>query len=370
MRSTPNVGRILGIRIRLHYTWLIAFVLITAAVVTQFPTAYPLSQRIILGIGASLFFFLAISIREFVLNFIAISKGIPVKRVTLFVIGGLSQITRGTSRPMHELLLAMAGLLSNLVIAWTFYGVYAVLVNTGSVVVAGLIQWLTFIFFMFALFHFIPGFPLDGGRVLRALLWRATGDYNRATRIASATGWVIGLLLIIGGILVMIVTRQWFVGLFLAVPGWALQSAAEQTRRQVVLQEALQSITAQDVMARECPLITQQLSLGQLVRDCILVTGQRYFVVIDDAKLQGIVTMRNIKRIPKERWDSTPIGEIMTPASKLKTVHSQQSAASILEQMDESGISQMPVLEKDKVIGIVTRDSLIRLVKTRAELGM
>jgi len=152
--------------------------------------------------------------------------------------------------------------------------------------------------------------------------------------------------------------------------GWVLERAAAQSHRQVVMGKALESIMAGDIMSKECPLITQQLSLSQLARDCILVTGQRYFVVADGVNLQGIVTMRNIKRIPKKRWDSTLIGEVMTPASELKTVHSKQRARSVLEQMDELKTNQMPVLEEDKVIGIVTRDSLIRSVKTRAELGI
>jgi len=369
MGSATKPGRILRVRIRLHYTWAIAFVLITAVVVTQFPEAYPLWQRIALGIAASLLYFIAVYIREFVLSLVALGKGIPVKRVTLFSFGGVSRIAREATLPILELLLAVAGLLSNLIIAGIFYVAYIVLVTAGSIIIAGLIQWLAFIYFMLALFHFIPGFPLDGGRVLRALLWRATEDYDRATHIASWTGWGIGLLCITWGILAL-VAGQWFVAILLAFMGWVLQSAVAQSRRQAALSKALQNIMAQDVMARECPIISQQLSLGQLVQGCILVTGQRYFVVADGDKLQGIVTMRNIKRIPKERWDSTLIGEIMTPASKLKSAQVEQPAVSLLEQMDELGINQIPVLEQDKVIGIVTRDSLIRLDKTRAELGM
>jgi CBS domain-containing protein len=173
----------------------------------------------------------------------------------------------------------------------------------------------------------------------------------------------------VGGILALIVTRQWFVGLLLLFFGWPLENAAAQSHR-MVRHEALQGITAGDIMTGESPFITPQLSLGQLARDYILVTGQRYFVVVDGAKLQGVVTMRNIKPIPKKHWDSTRIDEIMTPASELKTAHPQQSAAILLEQMNELGIGQMPVLAGDEVIGIVDRDSLMRLVKSRAELGI
>jgi CBS domain-containing protein len=370
MRIVPHLTRMLGVRLRLHPTWAIAFPLITAIVVTQFPEAYPLWQRIILGVAASLLFFIALSIREIILNFLALNRGIPVKRVTLFAFGGLSQIAKEGTLPVLELLLAVAGLLINLIIAGIFYAVHSVLVNTAHVMIDGLILWSAYMYFMLTLFHFIPAFPLDVGRLLRMLLWKATGDYDRATDIASWAGQGFGLLLIVGGILLLVLAGQWFNGLALIFVGWILYLAAARSRRQTALRKALQGIVARDIMAKECPSTTPELSLDQLVRDCILVTGQRYFVVADSGKLQGIVTMRDIKRVPKKRWNSTKISKIMTPASELKTAHAQQSAASLLEQMEELNIDQMPVLEQDEVIGVVARDTLVRLDKTRAELGI
>ncbi len=368
MRSTPNLGRIFGVRMQLHYTWIVAFILAIAMVVTQFPEAYPLWQRIMLGIAAGLLFLMFIGIRELVLNFLAISKGVMVKRVTLFVFGGVAQISGEVAPPVLDLLLAVAGLLSNMVITIIFYGAHLVLVKAGNIMFAGLTQWLAFMYFMLALFHLVPGFPLDAGRILRALLWKATGNYYRVTHIASWMGWGIGLLCVLGGLLLLIVTRQWFTGLVLILAGWVLQSAASQSRRQVTLYKALQGITAYDIMSRECPLITQQLNLEQLVRDCILGTAQRYFVVADEGRLLGVVTMGNIKQVPKDRWNSTRVGDIMTPASELKIAQPQQPAAVLLEQMDDFEIDHMPVLEEDKVIGIVARESLTRLARTRAEL--
>lgn len=370
MRRILNPGQILGIRIRLHYTWPIAFFLITPIVITQFSEAYPLWQRMLLGIAASLLFFATISIREIVLSSIAVSRGIPVRNVTLFVFGGTSLIAKETTLPIVEVLMAAAGLLSNLVISGLFYGIHILLLSLNSVLIAGLSQWLAFIFFLLTLFHFIPASPLDGGRLAQALLWKTTGNYNRATHIFNWMGRGVGLLFILWGITLLIVTRQWFVGLVLTFVGWVLQSAATQSHHQTALHEALQGFNARDVMAKEYPLITEELSITQLVRDCILITGQRSFVVGDSGKLRGMVTMRNIKRIPKRRWNSTRIGEIMTPASKLKTAHVEQPASSLLQQMDEFRVSDMPVMEKDKIIGVVSRESLIRLARTRAELGV
>ena len=232
MRIAPHLGRILGIRLRVHPTWAIAFILIIAIVVTQFPATYPFWQRIVLGVAASLLFFITVSIREITLSFLAHSKSIPVKRITLFAFGGVSQITKEGTQPVLELLLAAAGLLSNLIIAGIFYAFYYGLEYTGNVIIEVLVQWLGFIFFMLAIFHFVPAFPLDGGRVLRALLWKTTHDYRRATIIASRIGWVIGIMMTIGGIIVVAFTQQWFVGILLAFPGLVLQNAATHSRKQ------------------------------------------------------------------------------------------------------------------------------------------
>jgi len=365
------LNRMLGVRLRLHPTWAVAFILIIAMMVTQFPEAYPLWQRMILGVTASLLFFIAVGFREVILNFLALNRGIPVQRVTLFAIGGLPQIPKGDTQPLLELLMGTAGLLLNLIIAGIFYTIHSALVNTTHVIIDGIILWTAYLYFLLALFHFIPVFPLDGGRLLRTLLWKFTGDYDRSTNIASWAGQGLGLLLIAYGILLLVLSQQWFNGLTLIFVGWVLYLAAVQSRRQTALREALQHIAARDMMSGESPIIaTPQFTVGQLVRDCILVTGQRYFVVSEEGKLRGVVTTRDIKKVPKKRWNSTKISRVMTPASQLKTADAQQSAASLLELMDELGLKRMPVLENDKVIGVISQDNLNRLKKTRVELGM
>jgi Zn-dependent protease len=372
MKIGPVLNRMLGVRLRLHPTWAVAFILIIAMVVTQFPEAYPLWQRVILGIAASLLFFIAVGLREIILNLLAINRGIPLQRVTLFAIGGLPQIPKGDTRPLIELLMVAAGLLLNLMIAGILYAVHSALVNTTQVIINGIILWTAYLYFLLALFHFIPVFPLDGGRLLRVLLWKLTGDYDRSTNITSWAGQGLGLLLIAGGILLLVLSRQWFNGFTLIFVGWVLYLAATQSRRQTALREALQHIAARDMLSGESPIIaTPQLTIGQLVRNCILVTGQRYFTVADEnKKLLGVVTVSDIKRVPKKRWNHTKIGKAMTPAGRLRTASAQQSAASLLELMDELGIKRMPVLEEDMVIGVISRDNLNRLKKTRVELGM
>ena len=223
---------ILRTRSRLHYTWFIAIILMSIGVTTQFSLVYPLWQRILLGITASLLFLVIMTFREFVLSLLATSRGIRIERVTLFVFGGVPKIVKETSLPSLELLMAATGMLSNIIIAILFYILYVVLAYSGNIIVNVLIQWLAFIYLMLTLIHFIPGLPLDGGRLLRALLWKNTGNYERATHITGWIGWSIGILSAIGGILVIILSRQWFNGALLVFLGWVLQSAATYTRRQ------------------------------------------------------------------------------------------------------------------------------------------
>jgi Zn-dependent protease len=342
-KGASRLREFFRVSLRLHRGWAIAFIVITAVVMTQFPEAYPLWLRVALGIAAVLLFFAAVGIREIALNHLAISRGMPAKRITLFVFGGVPQIAEEETLPVLELLMGMAGLLCNLVIAGILYGVYSILVNTGSSLVSGLILWSAFIYFMLALLHFIPAFPLDGGRLLRVLLWKVTGDYNRATSIASGLGLGIGLLFIAVGILLLVFERQWFNGVALVFVGWLLQTAAMQSRRPVVLRRVLQGVKARDV-TQDCPLINQRLTLGRLVRDYILVSGQRYFVVARGARLVGVVSVSDVKKVPKKRWRSTRVAEIMTPASELRTAGVEQPAARLLEQMNEWQVDYMPVL--------------------------
>ncbi len=363
----PLVSRF---RMRLHYTWLAAFILIAAVIVTQFPESYPLWHRIILGIAAGLFYFVALVLREFIIIFVAISRGVRVKVVTLFPFGGVPEIARDTALPNIERLLVVVGLLANLLIAGVFYGIHLIMAKNGDIVLTGLMQWLTFIFFLLALLHFVPGFPLDGGRLLQSILWQVTGDYYRARRFASWIGWSIGVLFILGGVYLLVQSSQWFNGLTLALVGWSLENAAKYSRRQAELRESLQGVKAGDIMVRDCSPITRELGLDKLARDCILVTMQQYFIIVDDGRLLGAMAMRNLKRIPKKRWSYVTVGEVMTPVGKLGIARAEQSSASVLEQMDEARIDYMPVLEGDEVVGIIARDSLIRFGKTRAELGI
>ncbi len=361
-----NLGEFFGIPVRLHYTWFVALPLITLALAIYFQGIYPLWLNIIHGAVASLLFLGSMCARELAHSFVAVNRGMPVRSVTLYVFGGAPRITEQDTRPIPELLVAVAGPVSSLIIAGIFYALSYALAGLGPPMPAEFMQWLFFFNLMMALFNLIPAFPLDGGRGLRAILLMTLSDYGRATRIAALTGRVIGFLLIPLGILLFIRGGGWLAGVATAVFGWFLEQAARVNYRQTLVRDALQGITAHDMMTQDYTPIKQQLTFG-VVRDYIINSGQHCFVVLEGGKLEGIVTLGDIQ-IPEKRWDSTRISDIMTPASKLKTARPDQPAVDLLEQMDDYDIEQIPVVQKDRLIGMVTRERLLRFLKARAVL--
>jgi hypothetical protein len=241
---------------------------------------------------------------------------------------------------------------------------------TGSPV-AEMARWLAQVNGMLAAFNLIPGFPLDGGRVFRSILWRASGNYGRSTRIATRVGQGVGYLFILGGILIIFIFPQaWFSGMWLAFIGWFLDNAASASYRQAQWREALHGFTAADVMTPDYPVAPSDITISELVQRYVFPSGRRFFIVADEGRLQGMLTLHNIKAVPQQDWGVTPVREIMTPVDKLKVAYPNQDAVSVMAQMDESDINQMPVVSEGRVVGLVARDNLLRFLRIRSELGI
>jgi len=373
MGSGLSLGRLFGIEFRLHYTWFIVFVLVVVSLSRwYFPAAYPGWNGIIywiVGVVSSLLFFASVVAHELAHSLVARSNGIPVRSITLFIFGGVAQITREAKKASAEFAMAAAGPVCSLVIGGLFYLLF---VFTQGVVehVAAMARWLALVNVVLAVFNMIPGFPLDGGRVFRSLLWRFTGNYNRSTRIATQTGRVVGYLFILGGISWMIIPpHDWFGGLWLAFIGWFLENAASASYRQAQWREGLSGFTATQVMTPDFPVVPSNITVDELVQGYIFPSGRHFFVVADEGNLKGILTLHDIKSVPRQNWGTTQVKDIMTPVDKLKIAHPDQEAVSVLEQMAESDVNQMPVVMGGRVIGLVTRDNLIRFLQVRSELS-
>jgi Zn-dependent protease/CBS domain-containing protein len=327
-------------------------------------------QRVVFGVIVAILFFVSMTLREFILNLAAYNKEKLPPRIILFGFGGVSWENSDSTAPANLPLLFIARFLSNLVIAAVFYGLYATFINAENLTMAGIAQWLAYIYFLVFLLHFIPAFPLDGGAILRLILWKSTGDYYKATRVASMIGWGTGLFLIFAGIAFFLVTRQWIISLVIVGLGWSIQIAAGDIRRQVNTHIALQNIKAQDIMNKEFPVIPGQANIRQLIREHILVNGWRYVMVVDDGKLTGLLTLKQIKSVPAKRWNNLTAGDIMVPAGKARIARPGQTADTLYEEMNRWGIDYMPVVEEAKIKGVVTRSALMDLVRTRAAFGL
>ncbi len=231
---------------------------------------------------------------------------------------------------------------------------------------------LAYVNLVLAAFNLIPGFPLDGGRVFRSRLWRITGNYRRSTQVATRVGQGVGYLFILGGLLIAFLRPfglDWFSGLWLAFIGWFLENAASASYRQAQWRETLQGFSVAQVMTSDCPVISPDVTFGQLVGRYIFPSRHQCFLVADEGRLEGVL-MLDVESIPRQDWAVTRVRELMTPIDQLRLAHPEQNALSVLDEMNDRDLNQMPVVGEGGVMGLITRDSLLRLPRTRSGLGI
>jgi len=379
MKGSLRIGRLFGISLQLHYSWFIIFALITYGLASSlYDEDTGLWVSVTTGILTSILLFASVVAHELAHSLVAIKNGIPVKSITLFFLGGMAQITREAARPKTELLVALAGPACSLLLAGIFGLVWVLVWGNSDAGTTGLgytVFWLAWINLLLALFNLIPGFPLDGGRVLRAVIWHRTGDYKRASRIASLVGRGVAYLLIAAGIIAVFSNVfgrgiNPLNGIWLAVIGLFLHQTATASYRQVELRESLRSLKARSVMVTDYLAVYPNLSLRAVVQGYVLPVGGQLFVVAADRRLLGMVSPDGIRSVPQSLWDATPVSAVMVPASKLLVADPEDGALDILERMEESGVGEMPVVMGGVMLGIVVRQRLLHLIRLRSELGV
>jgi CBS domain-containing protein len=290
-----------------------------------------------------------------------------VHSITLFILGGLAQIAQEPRRPNVEFRVALAGPATSLTLGVLFGAISIAAAGISEPLVA-VSTWLGWINIVLALFNLIPGFPLDGGRVLRSIIWWRTGNLRSATRTASAIGRGVGYLFMFGGIW-MVFRGDWG-GLWMAFIGWFIENSAAGSYRQVVLQDMLQGHPVSEVMMRDCPAVPPKLTLQELVDDYILGSGRRCFPVVEGNRALGLITLHNIKQVPRDLWSTRTVGEAMTPLDKLKWVGPGEDLSSVLQLMSTEDVNQLPVVDEGNIVGMVARENLLAFIHTRSELGM
>ena len=370
MSPSIRLGKLFGVPVGINYSWFLIAVLVTVSLAFQLGDSnpdWPVAERWSVALITSLLFFGSVLAHEMSHSLLAIRMGIPVHGITLFIFGGVSQISREASRPSMEAAIALVGPLTSFALAGVFFGL-SVLVDPVSAHVHAMLTLLWWVNLVLGVFNMVPGFPLDGGRVFRAVIWGVSGSYGVATRISSMVGRLIAYGLIIGGIAVTLLTGS-FQGLWLALIGWFLEQAATATYRQFRLREGLKGYRAGDLMARDCAFVDGKIALDQLVDIHVLPTGQRCFVIADGLRLCGLVTLKAVRNVPRGAWSTTPVYQVMTPYEKLHTVAPEADAYTVLETMDEHDVNQVPVVRDREFLGLITRDRVLHFVRTRSELG-
>jgi Zn-dependent protease len=377
MSSSFHLGRIFGIPIFIHYTWFIIFALVTLTLARGFFHNFyiwPEWLYWITGLVTSVLFFSSVVAHELSHSLVSRYYGVPVRSITLFIFGGVAHIGREAAGPIRELAMALAGPLSSLAIGGLFHVVHRVALPY-SEPVAALAWWLRYINIALAVFNLIPGFPLDGGRVFRALLWRATGDFLKATGAAVAVGRGIGYLFIAVGLLSILGIPPvahlfgFIGGLWFAFIGWFLENVASSSYKQARLKETLRGVSAGELMSQDCVTVPPGLTVEELVRDYVLPRGSRCAVVAQGGRLAGMLTMANLRGLPQGQWPSTLVENAVIPPTQLRVAHPGEDALDVLERMEEEDIGQMVVVRGEEVMGVLFREHILRFARTRTELG-
>jgi Zn-dependent protease len=376
LRGGIPIGKAFGIQLRLHYSWFFIFALVTwILAAAYYPSVYPswsLSARIAAGLITSVLFFASVLVHELMHSIVSQRQGIPVQSITLFIFGGVSQITSEPKQPADEFRMAIVGPLASLVIGGILLGVYYQWRNVDTFAVqfvTAIAYWLGYINLLLGAFNLIPGFPLDGGRVLRSLIWWRSHNLTSATKIASNAGRVVGFIFIFVGIY-FIFTGNWFNGIWLALIGWFLESAAVGSYQQLLMQEMLKGHVASEVMSSDCVVVPPDMTIDHLVNGNILTSGRRCFPVGSGSEIMGLMTLHNVKEVPREQWTTETVQQAMTPFDKLKWVRPDEELSSVLRILTQDDINQVPVVQDGKIIGMVSRENLLNFVHVRSRLGM
>ncbi|MBN1273812.1 MAG: site-2 protease family protein [Candidatus Aminicenantes bacterium] len=368
MRHSWKIGRIFGIDIFVDSSWFLIFILFTWMLGSQYFPQYkgwPAVLYWMMGAFTSLMVFASVLIHELAHSLVAIKHGEKVKNITLFILGGVAQISEEPKEPVEEFVMAVVGPLASFAIGGILFLVSLLLAPLSRPFGAAFF-YLAIINVVLAFFNLLPGFPMDGGRVLRSIIWRITGNIQKATRVASLVGQGFAFFFVFIGVLRILsgdLTGVWLI--FIA---WFLNSAAARSYSQVKAAGILEGVKASDLMTRDFETIPGTISIRALVEDHILKEKERIFLVEGEGRLEGFVCLEDVKRVPRDDWDVTPVRAILTPKEKLDSVSPNAAGNSIMSKMASGNVRLVPVMEGEKLIGIVCHSDILKYIQLRSDL--
>jgi len=379
-----RVARILGIPIFIDFSWILVFGLIAFTISGNFATQHPnwtSTQTWTVGILTTLLFFASVVFHELAHSVVAQAYKIKVLSITLFIFGGLARISREPSKAIQEFNIAVAGPLASGFLAALFFSLP--LFFPGKPMLGALATYLWKTNLSLAIFNLLPGFPLDGGRIFRAMVWGATKDFVRATQVAGTSGKMIASAMIIVGIgsiasehmaaLLAVVGLGRWDGAWFVLIGWYLLNAAQASLTQVTIRGALAGLSATDVMSHEVPTIPANMSLEEYSNE-VLRTGRRMHIVTMDDRLVGLMNVAALNKVSRDEWNLNSVQAVMVPRDKIIWASPEEPLQRLLERLLAADVNQMPVVSHGEdgsahIVGIVTRDSILRVIQTRSELG-
>lgn len=364
MQGTLQIGRLFGISVRVHFSWAFIFVLLVLSLTLAYlPNAYPgwpAFQYWAIGVLASALLFACVLVHELSHSLEAIRRGRTVNSITLFFLGGVSHVEGESRDAGEEFWVSVVGPATSLALA----GLFALLslgINGNSAINA-LTQYLIYVNLMIGIFNLMPAFPLDGGRVLKALVWRSSGSENRGARVANRTGSVIGYGLIVVGI-VLLFSDTLYTGIWLMIIGWFIQSAASSERRDRDARITLSGRLVRDAMRQDMPTIEPGTSIRALLDRHIATDFERaYGVVLGDTFL-GLITVNDVKSVPLDAREVTWVSQAMTPESEVVTIHPDAPLEDGLGMLARRGFHQLVVMENGRPIGLLTRAGVVRVME-------
>lgn len=376
MKAQIKLGRIFGIEIGLHYSWLIIAVLIALSLSQYFAEAHPdWTGSVIwtMAIVTALLFFLSIVIHELSHAAIARRNNLPVKSITLFALGGVALIEKEAENAKTEFWMGIIGPITSAAIGFLCLGISYLLgwipMSEPNTPLMAMLVWLGYINFGLAIFNMLPGFPMDGGRVFRGIVWAITGNRTKATKIASLTGQFLALSFIILG-LIMFFSGSGFSGLWIAFIGWFLLNAAKATYAQEALAQQLAGLQVSDVMNQDCPVVDSRINLETFVEDNLLRTGQRCFVVVENEQPVGLLTSHEVKNIERKLWGFKMVTDAMKPLESIQVVSPETPVIEALEIIGREDVNQLPVVSNGQLKGIISRDRILNYLLTKQELKL
>jgi Zn-dependent protease/CBS domain-containing protein len=360
-----RVGRVAGIEVRVDSSWVVIALLITYSMYLRLSILYrdlSTAGAVGLAILSALLFFGSVLVHELAHALVSQARGIRVQDITLFLFGGATRARVESRGPDDEFLIALVGPLTSGILA----GLFGIIAGLGrdilSTPLAGTLSYLAWTNLLLAVFNLVPGFPLDGGRLLRSAIWKATGSLSRATRVASVAGQAVGWLLVAGGV-VWLLAGDLAGGIWFAFIGWFLVQAARSSYQELQLRQLLRGVEAEDVMAADPLRIPPELSLQDAVDDYFMRYDHGAFPVDEQGRTIGLLTLRGVRRVPREQWPAHRVRDHLVPLGDQVVVAPDARMDAVLGKLQDGEAGRVLVAQDGQVVGIITSSDLTRWLR-------